>query len=72
MYIINYIQITRKEVEHIVKLGFTPLEQVDFAYLAYNLGLDVFYTPNQVYIARQVVTNSKGQKVEVFWNSFCW
>jgi hypothetical protein len=57
------IQITRKEVEHIVKMGLSPVEQVDYAYLVYNLGLDVFYHPNQVYIARQVVTNSKGQKV---------
>lgn len=40
--------------------------------MAYNLGLDVFYMPNQVYVARQVVTNSKGQKVEVFWNSMCF
>lgn len=55
-----------------MKLGFTPLEQVDFAYLVYNLGLDVFYFPNQVYIARQVVTNSKGQKVEIFWNSYAF
>ena len=51
-------------------MGFSPLEQVDYAYLVYNLGLDVFYFPNQVYLARQVVTNSKGQKVEIFWNSF--
>lgn len=65
-------QITRKEVEHIVKLGLSPLEQVDYAYLAYTLGLDVFYMPNQVYLARQVVTNSKGQKVEVFWNSLAF
>ena len=50
----------------------TPLEQVDYAYLAYTLGLDVFYFPNQVYLARQVVTNSKGQKVEIYWNSFCF
>ena len=28
--------------------------------------------PNQVYVARQVVTNSKGQKVEVFWNSMAF
>jgi hypothetical protein len=34
----------------------------------YNLGLDVDYTPNSVYIARQVVTNSKGEKVEILWN----
>ena len=61
--------ITRKEVEHIIKLGLTPEEQVDFAYIAYNIGLDVFYLTNQVYTARQVVTNSKGEKVEVYWNS---
>jgi len=48
--------ITRKECEHIVKLGLTPEEQVDFAYLAYHTGLDVFYLTNQVYVARQVVT----------------
>ena len=53
-------------------MGLSPLEQVDYAYIAYNLGLDVFYVPNSIYIARQVVTNSKGQKVEVFWNSMCF
>lgn len=63
-----YMKITRREVEHIVKLGLTPIEQVDYAYLVYNLGLDVFYMTNQMYVARQVVTNSKGQKVEVLWN----
>lgn len=46
-----------------MKLGLTPIEQVDYAYLAYNIGLDVFYIHNQMYVARQVVTNSKGQKV---------
>lgn len=30
--------------------------------------MDVFYLANQVYVARQVVTNSKGEKVEVLWN----
>lgn len=45
-----------------------PDEEVDFAYLVYNLGLDVTYMANQVYVARQVVTNSKGEKVEVYWN----
>lgn len=34
----------------------------------HNNGLDVTYVGNQVYTARQVVTNSKGQKVEVYWN----
>ena len=56
-------QITRREVEEIVKMGLTPMEQVRFAWLTYHLGLDVFYQPNGVYVARQVVTNSKGQKV---------
>ena len=41
---------------------------MDFAYLVYTLGLDVDYTPNNVYVARQVVTNSKGEKVEILWN----
>jgi len=61
--------ITRKEVEHIVQLGLNPDEQVDYAYLAYNLGLDVFYLSNQVYVARQVITNSKGEKVEIYMNA---
>ena len=33
-----------------------PDEEVDFAYLVYNLGLDVTYMANQIYVARQVVT----------------
>lgn len=61
--------ITRKEAEYITTLGFNPDEQVDFAYLVYNLGLDVFYNPNAVFVARQVVTNSKGEKVEILWNN---
>jgi len=61
--------ITRKEVEHIIRLGLNPDEQVDFAYIAKNIGLDVFYLTNQVYTARQVITNSKGEKIEVYWNS---
>jgi hypothetical protein len=44
--------ITRKEAEPSVKLGLTPEELGDYAYLAYNLGLDVFYFTNQVFIAR--------------------
>ena len=31
------------------------------------MGLDVFYVRNQAYIARQFVTNSKGEKVEILW-----
>jgi hypothetical protein len=58
--------LTRKEAEHIGKLGLSPMEQVDFAYLAVNIGLDVFFEGNQMHLGRQVVTNSKGEKVEVF------
>lgn len=45
------------------------MEQVDYAWLVYNMGFDVDYAPNQVYVARQVVTNSKGQKVELYFNA---
>ena len=48
--------ITRKEAEHITKLGLSPDEEVDYAYIAYNIGLDVFYLPNQSFVGRQVVT----------------
>lgn len=44
------------------------MEQLDKAWFVYHMGMDMFYEPNQVYIARQVITNSKGQKVEVYWN----
>jgi hypothetical protein len=30
----------------------TPEEEVDFAYLAVNNGIDVFYEGNQAYFAR--------------------
>ncbi len=33
------------------------------------MGIDVFYEANQAYVCRQVVTNSKGEKVEVLWPS---
>lgn len=61
--------LTRREALRIQQLGFTPEEEVDYAYLVVNNGLDVFYQPNQAYVARQVVTNSKGEKVEVLWPS---
>ena len=61
--------ITRKEAVHITRLGLTPDEEVDFAYIAYNIGLDVYYKPNNIYVARQVITNSKGEKTEVYWNA---
>lgn len=53
-------------------MGFNPQEQVAYAHLAYHMGLDIYYQPNGVYVARQVVTNSKGQKVELFFNAMCF
>lgn len=61
--------LTRKEALRIQQLGLTPEEEVDFAYITVNNGIDVFYEGNQAYFARQVVTNSKGEKVEVLWPS---
>lgn len=48
-------------------MGLAPDEEVDFAYLVVNMGVDVFYEANQAYVCRQVVTNSKGEKVEILW-----
>lgn len=59
--------ITRREVLRIQQMGLTPDEEIDYAYLVLNNGIDVFYEANQAYICRQVVTNSKGEKVEVMW-----
>ena len=59
--------LTRKEALKIQQIGFTPDEEVDFAYLVVNNGIDVFYEGNQAYVLRQVVTNSKGEKVEILW-----
>lgn len=61
--------LTRREALRIQQLGLTPTEEIDYAYLVVNLGIDVFYESNQAYICRQVVTNSKGEKVEVLWPS---
>ena len=61
--------LTRREALRVQQLGLTPDEEVDFAYIAVNIGLDLFYEANQAYTARQVVTNSKGEKVEVLWPS---
>lgn len=66
------MKITRKEVEKIQQLGLPPNEQIAYAYLVYTTGIDVFYKPNQVYLERQVVTNSKGQKVEVYTNTMAY
>lgn len=44
--------VTRREAEHIIQLGLDPDEEVDFAYIAHNIGLDIFYLTNAMYIAR--------------------
>ena len=59
--------ITRREALKIQQFGLTPDEEVDFAYIVVNNGIDVFYEANQAYVCRQVVTNSKGEKVEILW-----
>lgn len=61
--------LTRREALRIQQLGLTPDEEVHYAYLVVNNGIDVFYQANQAYVCRQVVTNSKGEKVEVLWPS---
>lgn len=61
--------LTRREGLRIQQFGLTPDEEVDYAYLVVNNGIDVFYESNQAYVCRQVVTNSKGEKVEVLWPS---
>ena len=33
-------------------MGFTPDEEIDYSYLVVNLGIDVFYEPNQAYVCR--------------------
>lgn len=59
--------LTRREALRIQQFGLTPHEEIDYAYLVVNNGIDVFYEANQAYVLRQVVTNSKGEKVEVLW-----
>ena len=44
--------LTRKEALKIQQMGFTPEEEVDFAYIVVNNGIDVFYEGNQAYFAR--------------------
>ena len=44
--------LSRREALRIQQLGLTPDEEVDFAYITVNLGLDVFYESNQAYVAR--------------------
>ena len=38
--------LTRREALRIQQLGLTPDEEVDFAYMVVNLGIDVFYEGN--------------------------
>ena len=44
--------LTRREALKIQTFGFTPDEEIDYAYLVVNNGIDVFYEPNQAYVAR--------------------
>jgi hypothetical protein len=48
--------LTRKEAMKIQSMGFSPFEELDFAYLVVNNGIDVFYQSNNAYLYRQVVT----------------
>jgi hypothetical protein len=48
--------LTRKEALKIQTLGFSPLQELDYAYLVVNNGIDVFYQDNNSYLIRQVVT----------------
>ena len=59
--------LTRREGLRIQQLGLNPIEEIDFAYMVVHNGIDVFYEANQAYVCRQVVTNSKGEKVEILW-----
>jgi hypothetical protein len=63
---------TREEAEYIRTLGLTPDDEVELAYYAKSIGLDIYYPFNYTYIARQVVTNSKGEKTEVLWPFTSW
>jgi hypothetical protein len=38
--------LTRREALRIQQMGFDPNEEIDFAYLTVNLGIDVFYEAN--------------------------
>lgn len=44
--------LTRKEAEHITTLGLTPDEEIEYAYMVYNNGIDVFYKSNLVFMGR--------------------
>jgi hypothetical protein len=48
--------LTRKEALKIQTIGLNPYEELDYAYLVVNNGIDVFYETNNSYLLRQVVT----------------
>ena len=48
--------LTRKEAIKIQSIGLSPWEELDYAYLVVNNGIDVFYESNNSYLIRQVVT----------------
>jgi hypothetical protein len=48
--------LTRKEAIKIQALGFSPFEELDYAYLVVNNGIDLFYESNNSYLTRQVLT----------------
>jgi hypothetical protein len=33
-------------------MGLAPTEEIDYAYMVVNMGIDVFYESNQAYICR--------------------
>jgi hypothetical protein len=48
--------LTRKEALKIQTIGLSPHMELDYAYIAVNNGIDVFYEENNAYLGRQVVT----------------
>lgn len=48
--------LTKKEALKIQSIGLNPYQQLDYAYIAVNNGIDLFFEPNHGYVARQVVT----------------
>lgn len=48
--------LTKKEALKIQTFGLSPWQEIDYAYIAVNNGIDVFFETNAGYTARQVVT----------------
>lgn len=55
-FLIKAPGLTRKEALKIQSMGFSPLQELDYAYLVVNNGIDVFYQDNNAYLLRQVIT----------------